>query len=177
MMYNTNSIKNQVNHQMSQTEITVDRNQADLLLWCIEPMAIHLTEVELDDLEDIITKLDKIELNKSNKNDVRKIIGPPSSKSTFNNSWLYFERKKTNQSLFKLGKKTISRNNILIIEFNKMGLVKDKTLLNLNDMNDIEIAEKKTEKDFTQDNFIYNLLSTLRNKINAPTRRRNNGGP
>ena len=123
------------------------------------------------------TKLDKIELNKSNKNDVRKIIGPPSSKSTFNNSWLYFERKKTNQSLFKLGKKTISRNNILIIEFNKMGLVKDKTLLNLNDMNDIKIAEKKTEKDFTQDNFIYNLLSTLRNKINAPTRRRNNGGP
>ena len=123
------------------------------------------------------TKLDKIELNKSNKNDVRKIIGPPSSKSTFNNSWLYFERKKTNQSLFKLGKKTISRNNILIIEFNKMGLVKDKTLLNLNDMNDIEIAEKKTEKDFTQDNFIYNLLSTLRNKINAPTRRKNNGGP
>ena len=123
------------------------------------------------------TKLDKIELNKSNKNDVRKIIGPPSSESTFNNSWLYFERKKTNQSLFKLGKKTISRNNILIIEFNKMGLVKDKTLLNLNDMNDIEIAEKKTEKDFTQDNFIYNLLSTLRNKINAPTRRRNNGGP
>ena len=66
------------------------------------------------------TKLDKIELNKSNKNDVRKIIGPPSSKSTFNNSWLYFERKKTNQSLFKLGKKTISRNNILIIEFNKI---------------------------------------------------------
>ena len=123
------------------------------------------------------TKLDKIELNKSNKNDVRKIIGPPSSKSTFNNSWLYFERKKTNQSLFKLGKKTISRNNILIIEFNKMGLVKDKTLLNLNDMNDIKIAEKKTEKDFTQDNFIYNLLSTLRNKINAPTRRKNNGGP
>ena len=123
------------------------------------------------------TKLDKIELNKSNKNDVIKIIGPPSSKSTFNNSWLYFERKKTNQSLFKLGKKTISRNNILIIEFNKMGLVKDKTLLNLNDMNDIEIAEKKTEKDFTQDNFIYNLLSTLRNKINAPTRRKNNGGP
>ena len=118
------------------------------------------------------TKLDKIELNKSNKNDVRKIIGPPSSKSTFNNSWLYFERKKTNQSLFKLGKKTISRNNILIIEFNKMGLVKDKTLLDLNDMNDIKIAEKKTKKEFAQDNFVYNLLSTLRNKINAPTRRK-----
>ena len=48
------------------------------------------------------------------ENDVRKIIGPPSSKSTFNNSWLYFERKKTNQSLFKLGKKTISRKDNII---------------------------------------------------------------
>ena len=125
----------------------------------------------------IDTKLDKIELYKSNKNDVRKTIGPPSSKSTFNDSWLYFERKKTNQSLFKLGKKNISRNNILIIEFNNMGLVEDKILLDLNDMNDIKIAEKKTTKEFGQNNFVYNLLSTLRNKINAPTRRKNNGGP
>ena len=117
-------------------------------------------------------KIDKIEINKSNKNDVRKIIGPPSSKSSFNEIWLYLERKKTNQSLFKLGKKNISKNNILIIEFNNMGLVKDKTLLDLNDMNDIKIAEKKTKKKFSQDNFAYNILSTLRDKINAPTRQR-----
>ena len=57
MMYNTNSIKN---HQMVQTSIPVDRNQADLLLWCIEQMAIDLTEVELDDLSNIISKLDEI---------------------------------------------------------------------------------------------------------------------
>ena len=118
------------------------------------------------------TKIDKIQLNKSNKNDVRRIIGPPSSKSAFNNTWLFFERKKTNQSLFKLGRKNISRNNILIVEFNNMGLVKEKSLLDLNDMNDIKIAEKKTKKEFAQDNFVYNLLSTLRNKINAPTRRK-----
>ena len=117
-------------------------------------------------------KIDKIELNKSNKNDVRKIIGPPSSKSSFNEIWLYLERKKTNQSLFKLGKKNISKNNILIIEFSNMGLVKEKTLLDLNDMNDIKIAEKKTKKKFSQDNFVYNILSTLRDKINAPTRQR-----
>ena len=117
-------------------------------------------------------KIDKIEINKSNKNDVRKIIGPPSSKSSFNEIWLYLERQKTNQSLFKLGKKNISKNNILIIEFNNMGLVKEKTLLNLNDMNDIKIAEKKTNKKFSQDNFVYNILSTLRDKINAPSRQK-----
>ena len=117
-------------------------------------------------------KIDKIEINKSNKNDVRKIIGTPSSKSSFNEIWLYLERKKTNQSLFKLGKKNISKNNILIIEFSNMGLVKEKALLDLNDMNDIKIAEKKTKKKFSQDNFVYNILSTLRDKINAPTRQR-----
>ena len=120
----------------------------------------------------IDSKIDKIKLNKSNKNDVRKIIGPPSSKSSFNDLWLYFERKKTNQSFFRLGKKKISRNNVLIIEFSKMGLVKDKTLLDLNDMNDVKIAEVKTMKKFGQDNFAYNLLSTLRDKINAPSRQK-----
>ena len=58
-----------------------------------------------------------------------------------------------------------------------MGLVKDKVLLDLSDMNDIKIAEKKTKKDFSQDSFVYNLLSTLRDKINAPTRRKIDGGP
>ena len=117
-------------------------------------------------------KYETIELNKSNKNDVKKIIGPPSSRSKFDNTWFFIERKKVNQSLFKLGKKKIERNNVIILEFNNMGLVSDKSLLNLNDMNDIKIAEEKTDKKFTQDNFVYDLLSTLREKINAPTRRK-----
>ena len=120
----------------------------------------------------IDTKLDKIEVNKSNKNDVRKIIGPPSSKSTFNDSWLYFERKKTNQKIFKLGKKKISKNNVLIINFNKKGLVSEVDFLNINNMNDLKLAEKKTFKKYKQDNFVYNTLSILRERINAPTRRR-----
>ena len=117
-------------------------------------------------------KYEKIILTKSNKNDLRKIIGPPSSISKFDDIWFYIERKKTNQSLYKLGKKKISSNNVLIVEFNKLGLVENKSLLNLNDMNDLRIAEKKTEKKFSQDNYVYNLLSTLREKINAPTRRK-----
>ncbi len=124
-------------------------------------------------------KYEKIVLAKSNKNDLRKIIGPPSSISKFDNIWFYIERKKTNQSLYKLGKKKISSNNVLIVEFDSLGLVKNKSLLDLNDMNDFKIAEKKTEKKFSQDNFVYNLLSTLREKVNAPTRKKKkiNGGP
>jgi len=117
-------------------------------------------------------KQSKIIINKTNKNDLRKLIGPPSSKSKFEDIWIYIERKKTNQSLMKLGVKKISKNNILIINFNKMGLVSEVDFLNLNNMNDLKLAEKKTLKKYKQDNFVYNTLSILREKINAPTRRK-----
>ena len=74
--------------------------------------------------------------------------------------------------MFKLGKKKIVNNNILIVEFNEYGLVKEKSMLDLNDMNDLKIADKKTFKKFKQDNYVYNILSTLKEKINAPTRKK-----
>ena len=117
-------------------------------------------------------KYDEILLNKTNKNDIRISMGPPSSISKFGDTWFYIERRKTNQSLFKLGKKKISSNNIIVLEFNNMGMVSKKKLLDLSNMNDLKIAEKMTEKKFSQDNMIYNVLTTLREKINAPTRRK-----
>ena len=116
-------------------------------------------------------KSDKILVNKTNKNDVKKLVGPPSSVSNFDDIWLYIERKKTNQSIYKLGKKKISKNNILILEFNSMGLVSSKKFLKLEDMNDIKIAEKMTNKKFKNDNKLYNALSTLRNKLNTRQKR------
>ena len=117
------------------------------------------------------TKYDKIILNKSNKNDVRKIMGPPSSVSKFKDTWFDIERKKENQSLFKLGKKKIATNDIVILEFNTLSIVTKKNLLNLENMNDIKIAEKITEKKFSQNNLLYEVLASLREKVNAPSRR------
>tara|TARA_A100000164_G_C21264853_1_gene477458 strand:- start:43 stop:495 length:453 start_codon:yes stop_codon:yes gene_type:complete len=119
----------------------------------------------------IENKYDKIILKKTNKNDVRNLIGPPSSISSFNGNWFFIERKKTNSSLFKLGKKKILSNNILILEFNSKGLVSNKNLLNIKDMNDIEKLEKITKKKFAQDDILNNIIKTLRERINAPTKR------
>ena len=67
-------------------------------------------------------KYEKITINKSNKNDILSIIGPPSSISSFDkNKWFYIQRAKTNQSLFKLGIKKIEKNNILVVAFNERG--------------------------------------------------------
>ena len=119
-------------------------------------------------------KFEKIVINKTNKNDLIKKIGYPSSVSDFdNNVWFYIERKKTNSSLIKLGKKKINKNNVIIVKFNNKGLVSNKKIVDLNDMNKIQYVKKKTQKEFEQDNTIYNIFSTLREKINAPARNRN----
>tara|TARA_X000000950_G_scaffold230238_1_gene278361 strand:- start:36 stop:482 length:447 start_codon:yes stop_codon:yes gene_type:complete len=117
------------------------------------------------------TKTNKIVINNTNKNDVKKLIGPPSSVSNFDDIWLYIERKKTNQSIYKLGKKKISKNNILILEFDSMGMVVSKKFLKLENMNDIKIAEKVTNKKFKNSNKVYDILSTIRNKINNTRQR------
>ena len=114
-----------------------------------------------------------IEVNVTNKNDLIKIIGPPSTISDFNkNLWFYFERLKTNQSLIKLGAQKIKKNNILIVELNNKGILKSKRILDLNDMNDVEYIKIVTTKEFKNDNLIYGIFSSLREKINAPLRNR-----
>ena len=120
-------------------------------------------------------KFDKISINKTNKNDILKIIGPPSSISNFNkNKWFYIERIKSNQSLFKLGIKKIQKNNILIVKFNNKGILEDKKILKLNDMNDIKFTKDITEKDYKQNDALFKILSSLREKVNAPVRNRKN---
>ena len=120
-------------------------------------------------------KFSSIEKNKTNKNDIVKIIGQPSTISDFNtNKWFYIERLKKNQSLLKLGRQKIKKNNILIVEFDNKGILTTKKLLNLNDMKDIKYLEEITEKEFEQDNIIYNVFTSLREKINAPARNRTN---
>ena len=120
-------------------------------------------------------KFEKIKINKTNKNDLIKIIGPPSSKSDFNkNIWFYFERFKTNQSLFKLGAQKIKKNNILVLELNELGILKSKKILNIDNMNELDFAKKTTNKDFKNNTILYGVFSSLREKINAPVRNKKN---
>ena len=118
-------------------------------------------------------KKEFLKINKTNKNDIIKIIGPPSSKSNFNeNIWLYIERRKTNQSLFKMGVKKIEKNNILIVEFNNMGILKNKEFIDSEKMNDVKFVKSITNKEFKKNSFVYEILTSLREKINAPARNR-----
>ena len=118
-------------------------------------------------------KYDKITINKTNKNDILKIIGPPSSISNFDqNRWFYIETKKTNQSLFKLGIQKIEKNNILVVKFNNKGILNEKKILDLSDMNDVKYVKKVTSKEYEKNNTLYKIFSSIREKANAPSRNR-----
>ena len=116
-------------------------------------------------------KFSELKLNTTNKNDLYKIIGPPSFKSDFNkNKWFYIERLKSNQSIFKFGTQKIKKNNVLIVELSKDGLLINKKILNLHDMNDVKYLKTQTDKEFQNKTVLYDVFSSLREKINAPVR-------
>ena len=117
-------------------------------------------------------KFNKIQINKSNSNDIINIFGPPSTKSTFdNNVWIYIERKKTNRSIFKLCNQKIEKNNVVVLEINKKGILSKKEIYDIANMNKYEFSKKKTSKKSGKDSYIYGVLSSLRDKIDAPIKR------
>tara|TARA_Y100000590_G_scaffold73594_1_gene81071 strand:+ start:12 stop:467 length:456 start_codon:yes stop_codon:yes gene_type:complete len=114
-------------------------------------------------------KINKVEINKSNKNDIVNLFGHPSSVSLFDqNSWFYIERETVNQSLFKLGKSKISKNHVLEIIYDDMGIVKYKKLYNLENMNDLKIVKDITKKKYDTSSSFNKLIKSLEQKINAP---------
>ena len=114
-------------------------------------------------------KQEKLVINKTNKNDIIKSIGPPSTKSEFNNEiYIYIERKTSSSKLSKLGKKILIRNNVLILDFDKKGILVSKKFYNKDDMQKIKFEENITSADYTRRSFIYNFFYTLRQRIDDP---------
>jgi len=112
-------------------------------------------------------------INKSNKNDIIKILGNPSTSSKFDNDvWIYIETKQTQSEFKNLGKMKIYKNIVLVLELNNYGVLKKKKLYNQNDMKDIKISKDITGKKFRKNSFIYDFVSSLRQKINDPLGKR-----
>ena len=108
-------------------------------------------------------------VNSSNKNDIIKILGQPSSKSKFDNdTWIYIERKQTQSKLKNLGRMKIYKNDVLVLDVDKYGILKNKEFYDLQDMNDLNIAKSKTQAGYNRNSFIYKFMSSMRQKINDP---------
>ena len=108
-------------------------------------------------------------VNQSNINDIKRILGPPSSKSYFDNDIIiYLERKTSNSKLLKLGKRKLLTNNVLLLEIDKKGILIKKDFLNKKDLNKLKISQKETGVKNQKESFIKQALSNILNKIDDP---------
>ena len=117
-----------------------------------------------------ISYLDKREklivVKKSNKNDAIKVLGQPATKGmTDDNLWIYIERTKTRGKLLKLGRSYLKKNNVLILEFNKYGVLSKKEFYDKENMKKIKFTKNITENKVRKENFIYSFLSSIRTKM------------
>ena len=118
-------------------------------------------------------KSDLIIVAETNKNDIIKLLGPPSVKSTFNNDlYFYIERKTTTGKIIKLGKKKYLENNVLVLEIDNRGILLKKEFYDLNKMKKMKIVSNETSVDYKKQSFIYEFLSSMRQKINDPLGKR-----
>ena len=108
-------------------------------------------------------------VNESTTNDIRKILGTPSTKSKFDNDvWIYIERKQTQSNIKNLGKMKIYKNDILVLDIDNYGVLTKKEFLNIDNMKNIQTASNTTESGFSRNSFIYDFMSSMRQKINDP---------
>ena len=114
-------------------------------------------------------KQEKLKINITNKNEIIKLMGPPSTKSFFENDvYIFIERKTSSSKITKLGKKELLINDVLVLEIDKRGLLADKKFYNKEDMNKIDFSNQITNANYSKKSFIYNFLFSLRQKIDDP---------
>ena len=119
-----------------------------------------------------VAYLDKREklivVNKSNKNDAIDVLGYPATKGmTDDNLWIYIERARTRGKLLKLGGSYLKKNNVLILEFDKYGVLNKKEFYDKESMKQINFAKAITENDARKENFVYSFLSSIRQKMES----------
>ena len=132
-----------------------------LLLGCQRQEVIKTHGISyLEKREKLVT------IKKSNKNDVIQILGHPSTTGmTDNNTWIYIERTKTRGKLLKLGRNYLEKNNVLVLEFDKYGILQKKEFYDKNNMKRLSFSKNITENEIRKENFIYSFLSSVRQKM------------
>ena len=118
-------------------------------------------------------KHENLIVNQSNQNDVKKVLGHPSTIATFDNSiWIYIERTRTRGKLLNFGQNITSKNNVLALEFNQYGILIKKDFYDKSQINNIDFTKNTTASTTIETSFVYSFLSSIRQKISKPAKKR-----
>jgi len=118
-------------------------------------------------------KSEKLVIGKTNKNDIFELLGPPSTKGSFDEElWIYMEIQTSSSKLSKLGKKKLLKNNILLLDIDNKGILSKSIFIDKDKMNEIKFSEDTTQMSYSKNSFIYEFLYSVRQKINDPLGKR-----
>ena len=118
-------------------------------------------------------KSEKLMIGKTNKNDIFELLGPPSTKGSFDEElWIYMEIQTSSSKLSKLGKKKLLKNNILLLDIDNRGILSKSIFIDKDKMNEIKFSEDTTQMSYSKNSFIYEFLYSVRQKINDPLGKR-----
>ena len=138
-------------------------------------LAIFLTSCKLNKvvnhhgIHNLEAKSHELLINQTNINQIKSLLGPPSSTSYFDEDILiYLERKTSNSKLLKLGKKKLIANNVLLLEVNNRGMLINKEFLDQDDLNKLKFTNKTTKTIADQESFVSKALSGVITKIDDP---------
>ena len=111
----------------------------------------------------------KLVIGQTNKNDIIKLLGPPSTRGAFDEElWIYMEIQTSSTRISKMGKKKLLKNNILILDIDNRGILSKNIFFDKSDMNKIKFSKDTTQKNYSKNSFIYEFLYSVRQKINDP---------
>ena len=108
----------------------------------------------------------KLDINVSNKNDVIKIFGRPHIKDEEpDETWIYFERILSKGKFHKLGQHVLKENNVLVLNFNKYGVISDKNFITKDEMKKLKFSSLETENELTKKSFVQSFLQSIKQKM------------
>ena len=138
-------------------------------------LAIFLTSCKLNKvvnhhgIHNLEAKSQELLINQTNINQIKSLLGPPSSTSYFDEDILiYLERKTSNSKLLKLGKKKLIASNVLLLEVDNRGMLINKEFLDQDDLNKLKFTNKTTNTITDQESFVSRALSGVITKIDDP---------
>ena len=118
-------------------------------------------------------KSEKLVIGKTNKNDIFELLGPPSTKGSFDEElWIYMEIQTSSSKISKLGEKKLLKNNILLLDIDNRGILSKSIFIDKDKMNEIKFSEDTTQMSYSKNSFIYEFLYSVRQKINDPLGKR-----
>ena len=107
-----------------------------------------------------------LKVQTSNRNVVIKILGKPHSESIHEqNTWIYIERSRTKGKLIKLGRNVLLNNNVLVLKFDKYGILEEKLFYDKKEMNKYKFAKAETKNIVRRGTFVQSFVNSLRQKM------------